>query len=157
MSSELTAAERAAKVEEAFQLRVQGLSFGQIGEKLGVTAKTANLWVREAVKEHQWAAAEVAMEHRQAAIDRNQELIKTLYEKAKDGDYPSIDRLLKVQEQNLTLVGANAPAKIEATGLLGVAAVSEDQLKSLVTHAVADLKSSGYEVIGELPEPPDAT
>lgn len=155
MPGELTATERAVKVEEAFQLRVQGLSFAQIGEQLGVTAKTANLWVREAVKEHQWAADEVAMEHRQAAIDRNQELIKSLYDKAKAGDYASIDRLLKVQDQTLTLVGANAPSKVEATGLFGLAAVSDDQLRVLVGHAVADLKSGGYEVIGEPTEPAD--
>lgn len=155
MPSELSATERAIKVEEAFQLRVQGLSFAQIGEQLGIAAKTANLWVREAVKEHQWAAEEAAMEHRQAAIERNQALIKTLYEKAKDGDYASVDRMLRVQEQTLALVGANAPTKVEATGLLGLATLSEDHLRTLVGHAVADLKSNGYEVLVESPVPAD--
>lgn len=112
-----TAAKDAARLaaSDAVQLRRQGLSYQDIGARLGVDKKTAWTYVQRAMAER---ARETATD-RDALIGEQVEIIDTIIEgllpKAAAGDARAAEVLLKALERHARLFGLDAPVRVNAT------------------------------------------
>jgi predicted transcriptional regulator len=100
-------AERIKRLERqnrAIALRKEGWSFEDIGVELGVSKDTARNDVKAALELMEWNNAEMIAEIRQGVLDRNMDIIRSLYEKLLAGDLNAQDRVIRVNQQLMDLV-----------------------------------------------------
>ena len=87
----------AARREKALELRAKGMSIRAIAGKLGVSKSQVQ---------------------RDIELQRLDALYLKAWEAVEEGDLPSIDRCLRVQERRAKLLGLDAAEKIEHSGTL---------------------------------------
>jgi predicted transcriptional regulator len=90
----------------ALRLRKEGYSYRDIAKELGVSDDTARNDVLEGLNASRWIKDEEALEVREMAKARNHDAIKAIYDAVLDGDLGAIDRLIKLNDQLLNMVGA---------------------------------------------------
>lgn len=90
---------------KALKLRKEGWSYRAIGDELGISDDTARNDVLDGLKMIAWTRDEEALEVSQMVKDRNNEIIMQIYEKCLAGDMGAIDRLIKLNDQLLDIVG----------------------------------------------------
>lgn len=108
----------AARRVKALDLRIAGMSFRLIGERLGVSGKTAHLDVRAALSElaeQQHASAE---QYRALELERLDRAVLALAGKLQKGDPQVINSWVRVSESRRKLLGLDAPAQVELSGQL---------------------------------------
>lgn len=105
MSTSPKAIEIAERRVKVLKLRKEGWTYEKIGNELSISDDTARNDCLEAIRSIEWTAEEAAMEVRELVKHRNDELINSLYEKALNGDYGAVDRIIKINEQLLEIVG----------------------------------------------------
>lgn len=103
----------AAKTNQvrALELRLQGWGYLAIADELGITALAANRYVQEALSELAFERAEKAAELRDLITMRNDDMIAAILPKALSGDLYAVDRIVKLQEQQAKLNGAEVRAE----------------------------------------------
>lgn len=94
------------------QLRLAGLEYEQIAEKVGVTAATVAQDVRKALDA---AITNAGMDLRAVQLTRYENIISTLWPMVRNGNMTAIQRLLAVMEAQNRLMGVDAPTKIAPT------------------------------------------
>lgn len=92
---------------QAIRLRKEGYSYQEIGDILGVSTVTAHNDIKKALESNYFALEESANEVREMILARDHDAIKAIYEKVHNGDLGAIDRLIKLNEQLLSLVGGS--------------------------------------------------
>lgn len=102
--SALTIAERQRR---AMYLRKIGKSYQQIADELLVSVGTVTRDIQEAMNLVKFEGKEEVLEFRRMVIDRNHDAILAIYESVVAGDLLAIDRLIKLNEQLINLVGAS--------------------------------------------------
>lgn len=105
MSTSPKAIEIAERRVQVLRLRKEGKTYEQIGTELGISDDTARNDCLAAIRSIEWTQEEAAMEVRELVKHRNDELINSLYEKALNGDYGAVDRIIRINEQLLDIVG----------------------------------------------------
>lgn len=129
----LRAHERAT---EAIKLRRLGLTYEEIGERLGISK--AQAW-----KSCARFLATVPIEDVEAVrtieLDRLDLVVKVLMPKVVAGDLQAIDRLLRVMERRAKMQGLDAPTKIDITAELERmakdAGLSDEDTREAVRYA----------------------
>lgn len=91
---------------EAFRLRSQGLSYREIGFRLGIDTSTAYRRCQRALAA---VPAEDVQEHRALELDRLDALQYAIWEKAVNGNLNAIDRVLAIMTRRSKLLGLDAP------------------------------------------------
>lgn len=126
----------ADRVRQALQLRMAGLDFFAIGQRMGVVKSQAWKLVDEGLRQARAEAVEVASELRDMELARLDRLWTALwqeaigrpakgqpgdadYQPATDADPAAVDRLLKISAQRCKLLGIDAPERLELTGAGG--------------------------------------
>lgn len=133
-----------ARRAEALTLLLAGLSYEQIGERLGITKQGAidmigrSLDVAESRQVDEMRALE------NARLDRAQAAIWT---KVLNGDTKAIDAFLKISQRRARLNGMDAPTKINLK--VSVQAEMEAALNELENVVLGDVISSRTERIGD--------
>ena len=107
-----TAAERK---RQALDFRMAGMTFQQIGDKLGITKQAAHTLVVAAMDETREKIAESAHQVIAMELERLDSLWRTVYPQAKQGNLGAIDRSLRIMERRARLLGLDAPAKADVT------------------------------------------
>ena len=105
----LTAEER----EEAVRLRLAGLSYAQIGDRLGVTRQAAFAYVSSSLADLRAATAEAAEDVREMELARLDAMLVPMLEAAEAGQQTAVDRVLRIQERRAKLLGLDAAEKHE--------------------------------------------
>lgn len=107
---------------QAMRLRVEGLNFQEIGDKLGISKPAAYMLVKGALDDYREATQEVAANYVQTHLLRYDAMIAGSFPDAKDPKLLPRDRKAafdivrdSMQEQ-AKLLGAYAPLKQEVTG-----------------------------------------
>jgi len=102
------------KERRAVALHMAGMKFDDIAEQVGYTNRgTAYETVMRAIRRETTQNVE---EVRAAEIARLDELMLTLWPKARRGELQAIDRVLKLMERRAKYLGGlEAPAKIDVT------------------------------------------
>lgn len=98
---------------EAIQLRRDGLSFTEIGSRLGISRQMANRIVRRELQNLQALSLQEADLLRTLEADRLDLLLKSFMPKAREGDHKAADVVLKVIDRRAKLFGLDAPTRTE--------------------------------------------
>ena len=106
-----------AKVREqqAVELRIAGLSYRAIGDKLGVSDVAAMYMVQRSLEHIETALAEKRPHLRQIELERLEKMHEILWKRVDRGELFLHDRLLKIAESRRKLLGLDAPTKIEGS------------------------------------------
>lgn len=101
----------------AWKLRVEGATFREVGEKMGIPLRTAHDWCRKAREANQQEAAEIRKDAREQALERLQPAAARaarLYEETGRADHA---RALAALEKRIAeLVGSDAPKQVQVSG-----------------------------------------
>lgn len=101
---------RAAQTaKEALALRLQGLTYDEIGQRLQVSHGTAYRHVSMELANTRSTAAETAQELREVELQRLDRLLAVVGPMAESGDLQAVDRVLRIQERRAAYLGLDAP------------------------------------------------
>ena len=106
------------KTLKALELRKRGMNYSQIGKELGCARSTACRYVLSELENLADKCREEAVHVRDLELQRLDALYLKAWEAVEEGDLPSIDRCLRVQERRAKLLGLDAAEKIEHSGTL---------------------------------------
>lgn len=106
---------KAERRNRAYELRIAGLTYRQIGRELGVSHVTAFTYVKEELDALREECRELAETYRDMELERLDHAQKAIYAGVLKGDLGSIDRLLRIQERRSKLLGLDAPVKQDIT------------------------------------------
>jgi transposase-like protein len=127
----------AVRRKEAVDLRVEGKTYREIAQELGVTPTRARQLVAEALAAIEKDTAESAEELRRLELDRLDQLQAGLWEEAAGGNLKAVGAALKIMERRARLVGLDAPTRTENThGYADLSEMSDAELnEELRRHA----------------------
>lgn len=98
--------QRADKINRAYELRLKGRTYREIGEALGVSHVTALKWVTE----HLTAVTlPLVDEVRKQEVDRLTRYLDRLDERVDEGDDKAISLAIKISESLRKLLGVDVP------------------------------------------------
>jgi len=96
---------RAERAGQALDLRKSGLTFRQIGERMGVTEQHAHRLVTQELARLNAKRAESAEAVTRLEIERLDRLLAAVWEKAMAGELAAIDRVLSIMARRAKLLG----------------------------------------------------
>jgi hypothetical protein len=127
---------------QAYDLRIQGLTYQGIADRLKVSVKTAFYYINDQLREHDEVCKESAEQVRSMElkhlgelqarwlpialsdklevskmVERGEDTVKVEWD-AFDAGLKAVDRVLKIQERRAKLLGLEAPQKIDVSGHL---------------------------------------
>ena len=111
----LTAIERRKK---AFELRKSGLTYEKIGMQIGISMQAAHGLIKRELTRLSKQAENDATLIRTLEIERLDDLIAAVWNKAIEGDLGSIDRVLKISERRARFLGLDALVKTEIAAVV---------------------------------------
>lgn len=101
----------AERREQAFELRLGGAAYRQIGEQLGISHQRAYQLVQEAIDDLNESTREKAEQLRRIQSERLERLLIGLWPRRRE---PIVtDRILRILERQAKLWGIEAPTRIE--------------------------------------------
>lgn len=104
--------QRTQRVAMEIQLRLAGLDFTQIAEKVGVSPATVSSDIRKALDA---AILNAGMDLRAVQLQRYETLINVLWPMVRNGNMTAMQRVVSVMEAENKLMGVDAPTKIAPT------------------------------------------
>ncbi|NLF57646.1 MAG: hypothetical protein GX580_08405 [Candidatus Hydrogenedens sp.] len=106
----LRAAERRHR---AFALRLEGRTFRQIGDELGINGGTAHRDITRHMAEQRERFAELAADALTLELERLDSMLAAVWQSAMGGHLPAVDRVLKISERRARLLGLDRPAPVD--------------------------------------------
>jgi transposase len=97
---------------QAYDLRLKGLSYRQIASRMGVSVGTAHRWVNEYLEA---VTLPMVEQVRKQEVDRLMRYLERLDERIDDGDDKAISIALKISERLCKMLGADMPTQHEIT------------------------------------------
>ena len=97
---------------QAYDLRLKGLSYRQIASRMGVSVGTAHRWVNEYLES---VTLPMVEQVRKQEVDRLMRYLERLDERIDDGDDKAISIALKISERLCKMLGADMPTQHEIT------------------------------------------
>lgn len=110
---------RAEKVRKVTELRVMGMTYQDIGERLGITRGTACKLFKKAVDMVESDAKEGAREVLHGVILKIDRMILALSPAAHKGDAKAVREIRNLMDQKLRILGLNTPDKVAFTDPTG--------------------------------------
>lgn len=99
-------AQRQEKINKAYQLRLSGMTYREIGVRLDVSHVTARTWVTEHLADETLPLVD---EVRKMEFDRLMRVIDRNEAMALEGDDKALDRMIKTSESLRKLLGVDVP------------------------------------------------
>jgi hypothetical protein len=119
----------AVRRKEAIDYRLQGMTYREIAQELGVTPTRARQLVAEALAAIEKDTAESAEELRRLELDRLDQLQSGIWEDAAGGNLKAVGAALKIMERRAKLMGLDAPVKtVNSHGLTDLSNLSDEEL-----------------------------
>jgi hypothetical protein len=94
------------RINQAYELRLSGKTYRQIGAELGVSHVTAMKWVTEHLSN---VTLPLVDEVRKAEVDRMQRQLDRLEALSEEGDLKAIGLIVKISERLCKMLGADIP------------------------------------------------
>lgn len=101
---------------QALELRIAGKNFREIGLAMGFSEQRAHQLVSEELIRLNAERSEAAVEVKRLELERLDALLAGVWEKAKGGDGPTIDRVIAIMQRRAKLQGLDAPTKSVVAG-----------------------------------------
>lgn len=118
-----------AREEEALTWRQTGLSYREIGKRMGISGEGARKCVVRAMDRLRPVVEERAEEVRELELARLDIATQGLMPKVEDGNAQAVDKLVKVMERRARLLGLDAPTKSQIN--VDVTTLTDEQLEAL--------------------------
>ena len=131
---------------QAYEMRLSGMTYPQIGGVLGYAPMTIWRWIKAAIEKQQKPLID---ELRTIELDRMDRYLLRLEGEIECGDVKAISTALKISERRCALLGIDAPIKVE--GSLAISEAS-DELQKVIAEARVRIDPAG--VLGQPPEQP---
>lgn len=129
------------KERQALELRRAGATYQDIATAIGyATPQGAYLAYQRALKRTLSDAG--AEELREMELDRLDRLQRAVWAKALAGEYPAVDRVLKIMAQRAQYLGLYAPAKMQVEAVVYDAGTIESEVARLRLLLEADSRES---------------
>lgn len=109
-TNKLLASERR---QRALELRRRGYSYPMIAADIGCSLSTAHTHVKTALQEIVEKTREDAEHVRTVELERLDQMLRGVWDKASDGDPQAVDRVLKVMERRAKLLGLDVPTSLD--------------------------------------------
>jgi hypothetical protein len=119
-----TRIEAAERHTQALNLRKAGQIYAAIGLALGVSEQRAHTIVTEELQRLNRDRGEAGSEVLRLELERLDDLLAAVWDKARAGEAGAIDRALKVMGRRAALLGLDAPQKLAHTDPTGKKAVA---------------------------------
>lgn len=103
----------AERREAAFQLRVNGLSYRQIGQRLGISEATSHKYVQQVMEKLEAQTLALAEKYRALELQRLDRLWVGSFQAALEGDQAAVNACLKISESRRKLLGLDSPVQAE--------------------------------------------
>jgi hypothetical protein len=100
---------------KAIALRKEGSTYEEIGKTLSISTQRAHKIVTSELTRIRKETAEETDELRTLELQRLDAMFMVCYRDAQEGDYPAVDRCLKIMERRAKLLGLDMPVKIAQT------------------------------------------
>lgn len=97
---------------DAWDLRIRGFTYRQIGTELGIGHETAHRWVKEVLDNQ---STPLADEIRKQEFERLERYLRVLDSRIDEGDDKAVGLAIKVSESLRKMMGADKPTQIEVT------------------------------------------
>lgn len=94
------------KINRAYELRLRGMTYRQIGSEMGVSYVTAHRWVTEHLAN---TTLPLVDEVRKTEVDRMLRYLRVLDDRVEEGDDKAVGLALRVSERLSKLLGADVP------------------------------------------------
>ena len=148
---------------KALEHRLAGLTYHEISMEMGLGIGQVRNLIRDAMEELNFEQGERAQELRELVLMRNEAMIRGILPQALGGDLFSVDRMLKIQQQSLDLVGAFPPKPVAGKhaddeqldrpmvilpSLLNEAEVPASELPETIEGSVSKKDQEGSSVLG---------
>jgi hypothetical protein len=105
--------------DKAFDLRILGNSYREIGRQLGVSGAAAHKMVKRVLEDLAQSTTDKAIELRRIETRRIEAMLKNMLPKAMKGkqeiNMKAVDRVVKLMDRMAKLWGLDAPVKVDAT------------------------------------------
>lgn len=98
------------KINRAYDMRLRGKTYRQIGAALGVSHVTAYRWVTEYLSS---VTLPLVDEIRKQEVDRMLRYLEVLDARIDDGDDKAVALAIKVSERLCKMLGADMPTQVE--------------------------------------------
>lgn len=95
---------------KAYDMRLKGMTFRQIGAAMGVSHVTAQKWIKDYLAE---VTLPLVDEVRKQEVDRLTRYLEALDARIDDGDDKAIALAIKVSERLCKMLGADMPQQIQ--------------------------------------------
>jgi len=125
---------QAQRREEALQLRLMGLTFEQIGAKLGIKRANAYQLVQTAIRNRSAENWERIEEMRQEEVERLRVMLSIAVSAAVKGDLGGVREVRAISDQLAKLQGLYAPVRQEVTGKDGGAIETKATVTIVLPH-----------------------
>lgn len=114
MTGGRTSAKRLRAIErrkQAWELRLAGHTYAEIGAELGVSSQRAHVYVTQVQAQTQQRCNEEAETLRALELERLDAVQMPLWDRVESGDLRAIDALLKIMDRRAKLLGLYAAPK----------------------------------------------
>jgi hypothetical protein len=125
---------QSARRAEAVALRVAGMTFAQIGEKLGISKQAATDLVRVALSRAEALTVDELRSQENLRLDRAQ---ASIWAAVLSGDLAAVNTFLNISARRARLNGLDAPTKINLS--VSVKQEMETALRELEAVVLADV------------------
>lgn len=119
MAGNKTSAARARKLKhqaQALHLRRSGLSYPEIGRRLGLSTSRSHALVQLGLEDARRQITASSDDLRTEEVSRLDGMLDKFYTKAVKGDVAAADRVLKIGERRARLLGLDAPIRTALQG-----------------------------------------
>lgn len=125
-----------------FALRRSGFDKDEIAEQLGLSKRTVTAALKRAVTEYRGDAMSSAEEVRAVISARNEDLIRELLKKAigEDGgiNFYAIDRVIKLQDQQIGVSGAKID-RVDVTSAGERVGINAEEIREIIRQAEREI------------------
>ena len=140
--------ERSRRVE-ALSLRIAGLTYEQIADRLNISKDGARDLINRTLDRAENQVVQEMRDLEGARLDRSQAAI---WSKVLEGDVKAVDSFLRISQRRARLFGLDAPTAINLN--VGVRAEMEQALDNLQQVVLGKVLDSHYETTVEPERPP---
>ena len=105
-----------ADKNKAWEMRImKRMTQDEIAKEMGVTQRTISTWLKEYLDKYEKQNCRYAERYAVEVVAGNDKRVGALNEDAMNGDMAKMDRIIKLNDQSLRILGAYAPDRIETT------------------------------------------
>lgn len=125
----------ALRIKSALQLRIEGMTYAQIGEELGISMQAAHQSIKASLERVAADRRDLSRLVLDLELERTEFVLRSLATRVEAGDHNAANSYLRALERRAKLLGIDAPDKHEHSGLPADPTVIHARLGAIAARA----------------------